>query len=255
MSSSSTQQPKTKKVKVSPPPSTIFKFKGDRDTVTSVDIPAGFTGIGSACFIFCRSLVSVTIPDSVTTIQYCAFKGCTSLSSIILPDSVTTIGGAAFYQCSSLSSIIGPDSVTTIGTCAFYECSSLSSIIIPNSVTAIGEYVFSDCTSLSSILIPDTAIGIRENAFAGCSVLKEKADEAGLSVVDWGKLNWRKAKTAEVRMTIVLSIKQLQKLSDEKLAAHISTISNPISGKAARFLVECGEPGLVREIVKFCGFR
>ena len=29
MSSSSTQQPKTRKVKVSPPPSTIFKFDGD----------------------------------------------------------------------------------------------------------------------------------------------------------------------------------------------------------------------------------
>jgi hypothetical protein len=51
-------------------------------------------------------------------------------------------------------------------------------------------------------------------------------------------------------MTIVLGLKQLQKLSDEKLTAHISTISNPKSGTAVHFLVECGEPGLVREIVK-----
>jgi hypothetical protein len=86
-------------------------------------------------------------------------------------------------------------------------------------------------------------------------MLKDKADAAGLAVVEWGKLNWRNAKAAEVRMTIVLSIKQLQKLSDEKLITHISTISNPKSRMAARFLVECGEPGLVREIVKYCGFK
>jgi hypothetical protein len=55
----------------------------------------------------------------------------------------------------------------------------------------------------------------------------------------------------EFRMAIVLSIKQLQKLSDEDLYAHISTISDPIVSNVVRFLVECGEPGLVGEIVKF----
>jgi phage FluMu protein gp41 len=70
-----------------------------------------------------------------------------------------------------------------------------------------------------------------------------------------GKLNWRKAKTAEVRMTIVLSIEQLQKLSDEDLTTHISTISNLESRMAVLFLVECGEPRLVRGIVKYCGFN
>jgi hypothetical protein len=86
-------------------------------------------------------------------------------------------------------------------------------------------------------------------------LLQDKADEAGLTVVEWGNLNWRKAKAAEVRMTIVLSINQLQKLSDEGLDAHISVISNPKRGMAVRFLVECGEPGLVMEIVKFCGLE
>jgi S-methylmethionine-dependent homocysteine/selenocysteine methylase len=84
-----------------------------------------------------------------------------------------------------------------------------------------------------------------------CTLLKDKADEAGLTVREWGKLNWRKVKAAEMRMTIVFSIKQLQKLSDEDLATHILSISDPILRKAVSFLVECGEPGLVREIVKY----
>jgi hypothetical protein len=64
-------------------------------------------------------------------------------------------------------------------------------------------------------------------------------------------LNWRKVKAAEMRMTIVISIKQLQKLSDEDLVTHILSISDLIQSKAVSFLVECGEPGLVREIVKY----
>jgi hypothetical protein len=108
---------------------------------------------------------------------------------------------------------------------------------------------------LNSIIIPDTAIEIGENAFDGCMELEEEAGEASLTIEQWGKLNWRKANAAEVRMTIVLSIKQLQKLSDVELAAHISTIASRTLSKAVCFLVECGEPGLVREIVKYCGFK
>jgi hypothetical protein len=69
MSSSSTQQPKTKKVKVSPPSSTIFMSAGDRDNVGSVDTRAGFNEIGNGYFSLWRSLISTTNPDIVTTME------------------------------------------------------------------------------------------------------------------------------------------------------------------------------------------
>jgi hypothetical protein len=163
--------------------------------------------------------------------------------------------GFTFNHCVSLSSIILPDGVTTIGRYAFKGCDSLTSIILPDGVTTIGECAFFGCYSISSLILPDSAIEIADDAFDGCTMLKQKADEAGLTIEEWGKLNWRKAKAPEVRMSIMLSIKQLQKLSDEQLAAHISTISDPTMRKVVQFLVECGEPGLVREIVKYCGLK
>jgi hypothetical protein len=71
------------KAKVSPPPSTIFEFDGDKDSVISFYNPAGFTELSEACFASSWSLVSVTLPDGVTTIGPFTFLGCFSLSSFL----------------------------------------------------------------------------------------------------------------------------------------------------------------------------
>ena len=92
---------------------------------------------------------------------------------------------------------------------------------------------------------------IGDQTFFRCTELKRKATEAGLSIEEWGRSNWRKARAVKTRFTLLLCIKPLRDLNDDELDAHLTTIETPIVRDCVRFLVECGEEGLVREIVKY----
>ena len=141
------------------------------DSIKSVIIGNGVTGIGVYAFENCTSLTDVTIPDSVTSIGYGAFYCCTSLTSVIIPDSVTNIDRYAFENCTSLTSVVIPDSVTSIGDGAFRVCTSLAGVTIPDSVTSIGESAFSGCTGLISVTISDSVTSIDIYAFKNCTSL------------------------------------------------------------------------------------
>jgi hypothetical protein len=236
----------------------VFIFDGDKETVVTFDIPDGVTEIGNNAFDGCRSLVSINLPDSVTEIGDNAFEDCTSLVSINLPDGVTELGEGAFYGCTSLVSINLPDSVTKIGVRAFGGCTSLVSINLPDGVTEIGNSAFDGCRSLVSINLPDSVTEISSSAFDGCTEIERKATEAGLSTIELGRSNWRKDVAIKrmkiIRYSVVGCISALQHLNFDKLRYHI--LSNPVEQPAILnavvcFLVELGEPGVVREIVKF----
>ena len=145
----------------------------DCSSLTSIDIPAGVTSIGSSAFWNCSNLESVTFAEGsqLTSIGGSAFEDCSSLTSIDIPAGVTSIGSSAFEDCSSLTSISIPAGVTSIGTSAFSGCSSLTSIEIPAGVTDIGFGAFSGCSSLTSISIPAGVTSIGTSVFPGCSSL------------------------------------------------------------------------------------
>lgn len=124
--------------------------------ITSVDIPAGTTKIGSYAFIECTSLASVSIPNSVTRIETDAFNSCSSLTTITIPDSVTFIGNGAFLGCSGLTSVNIPSGITTIAPSVFEGCRSLTDITIPSSVTTISNSALKDCRGLTSITVEAT---------------------------------------------------------------------------------------------------
>ena len=71
-----------------------------KDSVTSVVISDGVTGIGSYAFHNFSALTSLSIADTVTSIGEAAFLGCGSLKDITIPASVTSIGGFAFNSFS-----------------------------------------------------------------------------------------------------------------------------------------------------------
>ncbi|MCF0230428.1 MAG: leucine-rich repeat domain-containing protein, partial [Parasporobacterium sp.] len=96
--------------------------------MTSIEIPAGLTTIGSSAFKNCSKLAKITMPASVTSIQTTAFSGCTFKtagpvgSGCDYEYSWTKIPNNAFYQCSYLTSVIIPAYVTDIGSSAFNGC-------------------------------------------------------------------------------------------------------------------------------------
>ena len=175
-------------------------------SLTSIEIPASVTSIGSYAFYNCSGLTNVLFGENsqLTSIGSYAFENCSSLTSIVISDSVTSIGYRAFYNCSGLTNIEIPASVTSIGDRAFGNCIGLTSIIveegntqyhssgnclietetkkiilgcqnsvIPNdgSVTSIGSSAFENCSLLTSITIPDSVTSIGSYAFYNCSGL------------------------------------------------------------------------------------
>ena len=148
-----------------------------KDSVKSVIIQEGITGISSSALSNYANLESITIPGSVVNIESGSLSGCNSLTSITIDrantkyhsagnciietESKTLIAGCA-------NSIIPNDgSVTNIATYAFRDCTGLTSIDVPGSVISIGEGAFSDCTGLTSITVPFVGSGDSSNTHFG----------------------------------------------------------------------------------------
>lgn len=104
---------------------TFFVYNGtmqDNNTLQTIKLPQGITGIGDYAFWGCSALESITLPDGVTSIGRSTFYNCSALTDITLPEGVTSIGNYAFAYCSALESINIPDGVTSIENYTFYDC-------------------------------------------------------------------------------------------------------------------------------------
>ena len=154
---------------------------------------------------------------------------------------------------SRITSVVMAADVTTIGRFAFFFFTALTSIDLGNTVTVIERGALACCTSLASITIPPSVIEIHADALFNCPELERQASAAGLSIEDWGRLNWFETKRkVDTRFAIVSTVKKLDRLSNDELDALVATdASSPEVGAALRFLVECGEEGLMRLVVRF----
>lgn len=177
-------------------------------SLTSIEIPASVTGIGSRAFeesssnftsvtfeertqptnleiklnafSNCWGLESVTNIPEGTSFGVNVFSGCRSLKSIVIPEGVTNIAG--FSECYSLESVTIPSTATSIGDRAFEECYFLTSIVIPEGVTSIGVQAFCECYSLTSVTIPSTMTSIGNKAFYNCRALFEIYNLSSLEI-------------------------------------------------------------------------
>jgi hypothetical protein len=135
----------------------------DCDSLASIIIPVGVTGIGVRAFAKCNNLFSVLMPNSVKNIADEAFQSCTELASIIIPASVTSIRASVFSRCVRLASVIIESGVANIENYAFYNCISLASITMPDSIISMQNNAFNSCNSLSSVTFQGT---IPSNGFS-----------------------------------------------------------------------------------------
>ena len=134
------------------------------DSIVSLVIKNGITGIGAWVFDECKNLVSIYMSDSVTEIGEWAFYQCTALEKVAFSENLTTIGEMAFGECSKISSIRLPNSVKVIENQAFYECTGLKSLTLSTNLVSIGDYAFQD-NSLSTVYIPSDHVRVGDCAF------------------------------------------------------------------------------------------
>ncbi|MBR0412375.1 MAG: leucine-rich repeat protein [Eubacterium sp.] len=154
-----------------------------KDTILSVTINEGVTGIGKKTFHYSSNIKSVTLPNSLSKIGDSAFYYCSGITEISIPDSVTVIGNGAFYHCDSMTSLKISENIETIADNAFSYCSGLESVTIPNSVSNIGTNAFSFCSSLTNINFGNGLTTIGTNAFSNCKALKNITLPNGLTSI------------------------------------------------------------------------
>jgi hypothetical protein len=69
-------------------------------------------------------------------------------------------------------------------------------------------------------MIPDSATNIHAVALFAATELARKAKAANLSVVEWGRYNWRERQMKlNIRLALVSTIKKLDRLTNAELDA------------------------------------
>lgn len=164
--------------------------------LTSIELPAGTTKLGTYMFYGCESLTSVNLSEltQITEIPFRAFERC-ALSSVELPENISRVAQEAFsanYICTGLDDygdeirtytiqdITLNEGLTEIGSDAFYGA-SITSLVLPNSLTTIGNSAFSGCYQLAEITWPDNKGFTEINGFDNCTSLPDSIFE-GLPV-------------------------------------------------------------------------
>ena len=142
-----------------------------RESIRTVKIMAGVTGLSNYAFDGCVNLEEIHFPDGLNQIGTYAFRECTSLESIVLPEGITELSGGMFRDCENLKSVGIPTTVTKIGQSAFYGA-GLTQIEIPAGVTELGSSAFERSENLETVILP---AGIRltgANVFLSCASLR-----------------------------------------------------------------------------------
>ena len=140
-------------------------YFGFKDSVKSIVIDDGITGIGYCAFYGFDMARDVDIARSVTSVGTSAFENCTRLSEIYYGNGVTLLAPAAFKN-TAITEYTVADGTEIIGGWAFEKCKNLASVIIPESVTAVAISAFDGCTALSDVYYGGTSDQWNEISFA-----------------------------------------------------------------------------------------
>lgn len=160
--------------------------------ITSVQLPATVTEIGSYAFYLCRGIEgTMTIGEEIVSVGRSAFYGCSGITALQFnARKCESMGGArstsAFGNCRSLTSVsFGPE-VTRIPDFAFVGMDGLQSEWnLPQALEYIGEYAFAYCNNMRGELkLPRGVRQISSNAFAQCHAITVVELPVKLEVVD-----------------------------------------------------------------------
>lgn len=186
--------------------------------LTSVNISAAVTSIGSMAFVDNDSLTAITVaadnpnyksvdgvlftkdggtllhypegksstaytvPDGVTHIAEYAFSAMPALTSVVLPQGIQVIGRYAFEDCTGLAQIDLPEGLATIDAYAFHGA-GLTAVTLPDSLTALGEYAFRECEKMTELTVGSGLRAIEPYTFGNCYDLESVTFSEGLRTI------------------------------------------------------------------------
>lgn len=140
-----------------------------RDSISSVVIEEGVTGIGSYSFYGLTSLKSVSLPETLETVGDFAFAGCVNLESIVFPESVTYIGRYAVSGCTYLNSAVLPEKLSSLSEGVLYKASYLTFVKLPESCPVIEDRAIQGAPRLEAVELPEDLEYIGDYALDGAS--------------------------------------------------------------------------------------
>lgn len=129
-------------------------------------IPSSVTFIESYAFDGCDSLSSIDLPYGLSGVGFCAFAEMANLKRVHLPASLKYIGAFAFSDCPKLQSVVLNEGLEEIDIYAFQHATSLEGITIPASVKRIRDYAFQGCPNLTNIVIRNPSTIVSSIAFS-----------------------------------------------------------------------------------------
>ena len=161
------------------------------EKVTSLSIPAGFTGYyGSVPVYGCSALSSFSVASGNGTFRAqggVLFRGSTLVAfppgktgAYAVPSGTLAIGEEAFATA-RLTSVSVPSTVGTIGALAFYHCESLSSVSLSSGLSTIDGQAFEGCKNLKSLSLPASVSSVGVDAFVESGLSSVSASAALLS--------------------------------------------------------------------------
>lgn len=154
-----------------------------KDSIKSVVVGEGITGLSSGVFYNCNYLTDVTLPSTLEVIKSSAFYRCWSLTELEIPASVTTIEASAFSQ-TAFREITIPEKVQTISNALFHGCDNLTSVTFKGPIANIGDNAFYSCDSLTEVNFEKGLTGkIGDHAFAYCSSLESFDVPSGVTCI------------------------------------------------------------------------
>lgn len=136
--------------------------------VTSVELPATLTAIGTSGLGGLTGIEDIKIPNNVESLGSGIFKGCSNLKSVTFANDIqiTEIPQSAF-EGTAITSINVPESVTSIGDNAFFNCNDLKTVTLPAGLTSLGESAFGETPNLKTIIyLTDDPVSASESAFS-----------------------------------------------------------------------------------------
>lgn len=183
----------------------------DKNTITSITIPASVLAVNDTAFAGCKAIQSFTvapenpnltnddegvllskdlttlyrypvgkhqssgtytIPATVSTVFGYAFEGYNT-PGIVIPGNVKVIGDYAFANTGNFNGVTSwAEGTELIGTYAFYGCMNLN-VTLPASVKTIGVYAFANCKNIQIDISKCALTEISDYLFYECDNLHQ----------------------------------------------------------------------------------